>query len=116
MKSSIVQTLLCCCLMSSVSYGAEYYPFSDPEESITVTTEESDLFPVANLIQGPGIGIAAGLDDGSDDFAVRGQAALRTRGHNAAWLAIEYVTGDSTEPQLMANPIILDKSLFVRVD
>ena len=37
----------------------DYYEWPDPEESVVVTTQESDLWPVSNLIQGPDVGFEA---------------------------------------------------------
>lgn len=37
----------------------DYYEFPDPLDSVVVTTQENDLWPVSNLIQGPGEGFEA---------------------------------------------------------
>lgn len=44
------------CWSTASAQQFDYYPWPDPEESVTVTTQENDLWPISNLIQGPGLG------------------------------------------------------------
>jgi|GEM_PF-3525379 len=45
---------LCCGIANAQQFP--FYEWPDPEESVKVTTQETDLWPVSNMIQGPGVG------------------------------------------------------------
>jgi hypothetical protein len=51
----VVLILFVAALSTAPGLAANFYPIS----SVTSSTAASDLFPVGNLIQGPGVGIAA---------------------------------------------------------
>ena len=55
MKTSKCALVMACTLSVGIANAAEYHPI----EEVTVTTEESDLYPIANLIQGLGEGFDA---------------------------------------------------------
>jgi len=48
-----------CLGTSGIATAYEYYEWPDFEDSVTVSTQETDFYPVSNLIQGPGIGFDA---------------------------------------------------------